>query len=75
VPLAETAEAYEVDILLGPSGTVKPTLSSATPSVTYANADIVTDFGGVPASLAVVVYQISAVIGRGLGRAVTLDIA
>jgi hypothetical protein len=28
----------------------------------------------VPASLAVVVYQISAVIGRGFGRAVTLEV-
>jgi hypothetical protein len=74
VPLGETSEAYEVDILSGPGGAVKRTLSSTAPSVTYANADIVADFGGVPASLAVVVYQISAVIGRGFGRAVTLEV-
>jgi hypothetical protein len=75
VRLGETSEAYEVDILASPGGAVKRTLSSTAPSVTYANTDIVADFGGVPASLAVVVYQISAVIGRGFGRAVTLEVA
>jgi hypothetical protein len=44
VPLAETSEAYEVDILHAPGGTVKRTLSSASSSVTYANADILTHF-------------------------------
>jgi hypothetical protein len=75
VPLGEMSEAYEVDILSAPGGAVKRTLSAAAPSIIYANADIVADFGSVPASLAVVVYQISVVIGRGFGRAVTLDVA
>ena len=46
VPLAEAADAYEVDILSGPGGAVN-----------------------------VVVYQLSAVIGRGFPRAVTLEIS
>lgn len=75
VPLGETSEAYEVDILSAPGGAVKRTLSATAPSIIYPNADIVADFGGVPASLAVIVYQISAVIGRGFGRAVTLEVA
>jgi hypothetical protein len=74
VPLAEGAEAYEIDILEAPGGAVKRTLASPTASVTYANADILADFEAVPASLSVVVYQLSAVIGRGFPRAVTLEI-
>jgi hypothetical protein len=74
VPLAEGLEAYEVDILSGPGGAVLRTLTSTSPSATYANADILVDSGTVPASLSVVVYQISAVIGRGFPRAVTLEI-
>ena len=75
VPLAEAAEAYEDDILDAPGGAVKRTLTSGGPSVIYANADILTDFGAVPPELSVVVSQISAVIGRGFPRAVTLEIS
>lgn len=74
VPLGEASEAYEVDILDGPGGAVKRTLTSASPSVVYANADILADFGAVPASLSVAVHQLSAVAGRGFPRAVTLEI-
>ena len=74
VPLAEGAEAYEVDILEAPGGAAKRTLATTTASVTYANADILGDFGAIPASLSVVVYQLSAVIGRGFPRAVTVEI-
>jgi hypothetical protein len=74
VPLGEAAEAYEVDILDGPGGGVLRTLASASPAATYANADIVADFGAVPDTLSVAVYQISAVIGRGFARAVTLEV-
>ena len=38
-------------------------------------ADILADFGAVPASLSVAVHQLSAVAGRGFPRAVTLEIA
>jgi hypothetical protein len=71
VPLAE---ASEVDILDGPGGAVKRTLTATSPSATYANADILVDFGAVPASLSVVVYQLSATIGRGFPRAVTVEV-
>jgi hypothetical protein len=75
VPLGEASEAYEVDILDGPGGAVLRTLSSATPSVVYANADIVADFNDVPASLTIAVFQLSAVAGRGFARTVTLPIS
>ncbi|MEO0809067.1 MAG: phage tail protein [Pseudomonadota bacterium] len=74
VPLGEASEAYEVDILDGPGGTVKRTLTSASPSVVYANADIIADFGVVPSVLSVAVYQISAVAGRGFARVATLEL-
>ena len=73
VPLGETSEAYEIDILSTPGGTVKRTLSATNPNVVYANADILADFGVVPSSLTVTVFQISAVAGRGFPRTVTLE--
>ncbi|MBX6323946.1 MAG: hypothetical protein IRY94_19185, partial [Rhodospirillaceae bacterium] len=75
VPLNEDSEAYEVDILSGPAGTVLRTLSSTGPSVLYANADILADFGAVPTRLTVSVCQLSAQVGRGFARTVTLEIA
>jgi hypothetical protein len=75
VPLAEASLAFEVDILSGPGGAVKRTLAVTAAQATYAAAAIATDFGTTPASLSVVVYQLSAVVGRGFPRAVTLEIA
>jgi hypothetical protein len=74
VPLGEASESYEVDVLDGPGGAVLRTLASTGPSVVYANADILADFGAVPATLSVAVYQLSAVAGRGFPRAVTLEV-
>lgn len=42
VPLAETTEAYEIDVI-GPDGVVASTLTSTTPSVTYAGAALQSD--------------------------------
>ncbi|TGN62339.1 hypothetical protein E4L95_07075 [Paracoccus liaowanqingii] len=75
VPLSEASEAYEVDILAGPGGAVLRTLSASSLTVTYSSADIAVDFGSLPATLSMVIHQMSAVIGRGLPRAVTLEIA
>ncbi|PKP79147.1 MAG: hypothetical protein CVT81_00190 [Alphaproteobacteria bacterium HGW-Alphaproteobacteria-3] len=74
VPLGETSEVYEIDILSGPGGAVKRTLTATSPSVVYANADILADFGAVPAVVSVAVHQMSAVAGRGFPRTVTLEI-
>ncbi|MEI4234734.1 GTA baseplate fiber-binding domain-containing protein, partial [Roseovarius sp. D22-M7] len=75
VPLGEAYEAYEVDILDGPGGTVLRTLTAPGPAVTYASADIAADLGSTPTDLSVVIYQMSDVVGRGFPRAVTLEIA
>ena len=75
VPLAETVERYEIDILDGPGGAVLRTLTTDTPSVLYTEADqILADFGAVPARLSVALHQISEAVGRGLPRTTTLEI-
>jgi hypothetical protein len=73
VPLAEDVEAYEVEILDG--ATVKRTLQVATGTALYTAAQQTTDWGaplGPSQFLAIRIYQLSALIGRGAGRSVTL---
>lgn len=63
VPLGEDAELYEVDILDG--STVKRTLTSAIPSVTYTLAQQIADFGSQPMVVELKAYQLSPSFGRG----------
>ena len=70
VPLAEESEAYQVDILDG--ATVVRTLATSVPSVLYPATDQIADFGAAQASLDVRIYQLSAIVGRGLPLAATL---
>ena len=73
VPLAEDSEAYEVEIRDG--GTVKRTLTSATNSVLYTGAQQTADWGaplGPGQTIAIQIYQLSALIGRGAAKSVTL---
>lgn len=70
VPLFETSEKYEIDILSGT--TVKRTLSTAAPSIVYSAAEQTADFGAPQSAISVVIYQINAVIGRGLPGQATL---
>jgi hypothetical protein len=74
VPLAEELEAYEVEILDG--ATVKRVLSTATTSAVYTAADQTADWGaplGPGDNLTVRIYQLSALVGRGAPKAVTLS--
>lgn len=65
-PLGEETESYEIDILSDDETTVKRTLTSTSETVTYSNANQVTDFGGTKiANLHGNVYQMSAAVGRG----------
>ena len=70
VPLGESAERYEIDILDGAS--VVRTLTAATPQATYTAAEQTADFGALPSPLDVIAYQVSPELGRGRGRAATL---
>lgn len=74
VPLGETTESYEIDILSGPGGSVLRTLTSTTNAKTYTSAQITADFGSAPATLSFTVYQMSATVGRGFPGAATVTV-
>ncbi len=67
VPLGETEERYEVDILDG--ATVKRTIAVTAPSAVYSGAQQTADFGSAQGAVAVRVHQMSAAFGRGSARA------
>ncbi|SLN77019.1 hypothetical protein ROA7023_04299 [Roseisalinus antarcticus] len=72
-PLAEETEAYEVEIRNG--GTVKRALSTTTTSAIYTAAHQTADWGallGPGDTLDIRIYQLSALIGRGAAKTVTL---
>ncbi|MGC9420837.1 MAG: phage tail baseplate protein, partial [Rhodovulum sp.] len=74
VPLAEELEAYEVEILDGP--TVKRVLSTTTTSALYTAAQQTADWGGLLGpgeTLDIRIHQLSALVGRGAPKAVTLS--
>ena len=73
VPLAEEIEAYEVEILDGASAT--RVLSTATTSVTYSAPDQTSDWSaplGPGETLDIRITQLSAFVGRGASKPVTL---
>lgn len=69
-PLGEAAQAYEIDAMNG--STVVRTIAASTPTFAYSAADQATDFGSAQASITFRIYQLSAVVGRGLPLEVTL---
>uniref|UniRef100_UPI0037CA4AD4 hypothetical protein n=1 Tax=Roseovarius salis TaxID=3376063 RepID=UPI0037CA4AD4 len=73
VPLAEDMEVYEVEILDG--ATVKRVLSTTTTSAVYTAADQTADWGaplGPGDTLDIRIFQLSALVGRGAPKTVTL---
>ena len=73
VPLAEELDAYDVEILDG--ATVKRVLSTATTSVVYTAAQQTADWGaplGLGDTLDIRIFQLSALVGRGAPKTVTL---
>ncbi|MCB1410319.1 MAG: hypothetical protein KDK22_12755 [Rhodobacteraceae bacterium] len=74
VPVAEELEAYEVEILDG--AVVKRSLTTTTTSAVYTAAAQITDWGallGPGDTLTVRIYQLSALVGRGAPKTVTLS--
>lgn len=65
VPVSEASEAYEVDIMDG-TDVVRTITGLTSPTAAYSAADQTTDFGSAQASVVVRVYQISAIVGRGI---------
>lgn len=75
VPLSEDSEEYTIVALDAPGGSIVRTITSiSTVAYTYLNADLITDYGSVPSQLFLRVYQISAQVGRGFVREVTVDV-
>lgn len=74
VPLFEATEEYEIDIYNALGTVVLRTLTATSESVTYLAADITTDFGSIPATLNVAVYQISATVDRGFGELINVEV-
>ena len=72
VPLAEDAEAYEIDVFR--DGQVARRLTSAQTSILYTQAQEIADFGTVQSALALGIAQMSAVAGRGFERRVTVPV-
>jgi hypothetical protein len=75
VLIAEETEAYEVDILDG--ATVKRTLTTTATSTIYTAAQQTADWGGLFApgdTLTIRIFQLSALIGRGAAKTVTLQL-
>lgn len=68
IPMSETSEAYDVEIL-DAAGAVKRLFSSIAAPLVYPAAQIATDFpSGLPSPFRFTVYQLSSVIGRGAGK-------
>lgn len=75
VPLSEATEAYSIDIYDPTGATILRTLTSSTPEVSYAVADITSDYGEAePVEIIFAVYQLSADVGRGFGQATTVEV-
>ncbi len=72
VPLAETSEAYQVEILDG--GEPVRTFIVATPSVVYDAADQAADFGSPPSELSIRASQVSPTEGPGLAAEGVFDV-
>jgi hypothetical protein len=70
VPLGETSELYEIDILDG--ATVVRTLTASGPSALYTAAQQTADFGSPQASISLRIYQLGATYGRGTPASATL---
>ena len=67
VPLGESSEKYEVEIYNSSLYTqvIRTFAGITSPTVTYAAADQLADFGSLRSTLYFRVYQVSSVIGRG----------
>jgi Putative phage tail protein len=72
LPLSESSERYEIDILSTNGTTVLRTLTSTAPSVNYPATTQTTDFGSPQSSVKIKVYQVSGEVGRGYGASATV---
>lgn len=76
VPMSEDSEEYELEIYDAPGGAVVRTVTGLTsPDYTYSAADQTSDgFAPPMTEITMKVYQISAQVGRGFSREVTVSV-
>lgn len=72
LPLTDTPEAYEIDIIGDSDDDVLRTIDTSVESATYTAAEQTTDFGSPQASVTVKIYQMSTIVGRGLAGEATI---
>jgi hypothetical protein len=72
VPLGESVERYEIDILA--AGTVRRTLAATAPAAVYPVDQEIADFGAPQAALDLRVVQTSAAAGRGFATSVRVPV-
>jgi hypothetical protein len=70
VPLNETSESYQIDVMNG--ATVVRTITATSQTASYSAADQTTDFGAPQPSLTVRIYQMSETRGRGIREEATI---
>lgn len=71
LPIGETSERYEIDIVLVSTGAVLRTLSATSQGVTYTTAQQAADSLSLGTAIRVDVYQLADVIGRGYPGSIT----
>lgn len=71
LPIGETSERYELDIVLVSTGAVLRTLSATSQGVTYTTAQQAADSLSLGTAIRVDVYQLADVIGRGYPGSIT----
>ena len=68
IPLSETAESYDVEILDGSGDVVRTVSALPSPSLAYTSLQIAADFPArLPSPFRFTVYQFSSAFGRGTG--------
>ncbi len=70
IPMSESSESYDIEILDGSSNVIRTFSSILSPSLVYTAAQIASDFpSSVPSPFRFTVYQLSSTFGRGVGKA------
>jgi hypothetical protein len=68
IPMSESSESYDIEILDVSSNVIRTISAVSSPSLTYIAADIASDFpSGLPSPFRFIVYQLSSTVGRGVG--------
>jgi hypothetical protein len=69
IPMSETGESYDVEILDASGDVVRTFGAVSSPVMNYSVANIAADFpGGLPSPFRFTAYQLSSVFGRGPGK-------